>query len=72
MQGLRSPRYYSEYLGEVLRPGGLWMCLKWMITPGPRDQFVKPSQMLTLKHNGIRKDNHAMCPKGKEPRVFGE
>lgn len=36
------------------------------------DSLVKPGQVFTLKHNGIRKDNWAMCPEGKEPRIFGE
>lgn len=36
------------------------------------DSLVKPSQVFMLKHNGIRKQNSAMCPRGKEPRIFGE
>lgn len=36
------------------------------------NSLVKLSHMFTLKHNGIMKDRCAMCPKGKEPRIFGE
>lgn len=36
------------------------------------NSLVKASQLVTLKHSGLKKSNHAMCLEGRESRVFGE